>query len=141
MKRQNPNDIRRPPESESTLPLLTALQFLVLRIVIDRSVEISGREIRFELSERGVKSSGPQFYQLMARLEDSGYVEGWYALKEIENQVVNERRYRITEIGRSAWKKTSDFYTSHTAGAPAPNGSGRKATPGRSKNRKEKVCM
>jgi hypothetical protein len=101
-------------EEEATpvsLPQLTALQFLVLAALVAKG-EVSGRDLRAWLSQNGVRSSGPQFYQLMARMEDSQYVEGWYHPKEIEHQVVNERRYRILDRGRAAWNATGDFYFS-----------------------------
>lgn len=98
---------------ESALPPLTGLQYLVLALIANcQSRDISGRQLRSELERRGVKSSGPQFYQMMSRLEDSEYVTGFYAQLELENQVVNERRYRITNLGESALETTSDFYFS-----------------------------
>lgn len=105
------------PESDSkyqnrpSLPLITPLQFLVLSL-LTKCDELAGRNLRTLLLENGVKSSGPRFYQMMSRLEESGYVTGWYAQKEIEHQVVNERRYRIVAGGRDVWQKTCDFYSS-----------------------------
>ena len=94
-----------------SLPELTGLQFLVLTNLTMKD-EVSGRDLRAWLAENGVRSSGPQFYQLMARMEDNKYVEGHYHPKEIEHQIVNERRYRILERGRAAWANTGDFYSS-----------------------------
>ena len=37
-----------------------------------------GRQQLEELDRLGVEKSGPAFYRLMARLEESGLVEGWY---------------------------------------------------------------
>src|SRR5690242_19545678 len=91
---------------ESALPPLTALQYLVVTLIATRPGAISGRELRTELLRRKVKSSGPQFYQMMARLEDAEYVEGFYAQLELEHQVVNERRYRITDSGKAAIEET-----------------------------------
>src|SRR6266702_5109232 len=90
------------------LPQITPLQFLVLALLAKE--ELSGRLIRELLAANGVRSSGPQFYQMMSRLERDGYIEGWYSLKEIEHQVVNERRYRIAERGLNAWRNACDFY-------------------------------
>jgi DNA-binding PadR family transcriptional regulator len=101
------------------LPEITALQFLVISL-LSRAEECPGRELRARLLENGVRSTGPQFYQMMSRLEDAGYVEGWYAQKEIEHQVVNERRYRITADGLAAWDATADFYDTHRRQADAP---------------------
>lgn len=106
-------DAARPGASLGVVADITPLRFLVLSFLIEED-ELAGRDLRDRLLKSGVKSSGPQFYQMMARIEDSGYVQGWYAQKEIEHQVVNERRYRITEKGRAAWRQTGDFYSSHT---------------------------
>ncbi len=94
---------------------ITPQRYLVLSLLI-RHHDLSGRDLRAMLSDNGVDSSGPQFYQMMSRLEDSGYVLGRYAQKAIEHQVVNERRYRITQEGTAAWEKTRDFYSSHSLG-------------------------
>lgn len=99
------------PGTTSSIPDLTGLQYLVLTAIV-REPEVSGRDLRAWLANNGVKSSGPQFYQMMARLEGNHYVEGHYHQKEIEHQIVNERRYRILERGRGAWQRTGDFYLS-----------------------------
>jgi DNA-binding PadR family transcriptional regulator len=90
------------------LPDLTHLQFLILGSLTEG--EQSGREIRARLAEQGVKKSGPAFYQLMARLEDSKYVRGWYDQKVIDGQVIKERRYKITAPGLRALEATATFY-------------------------------
>jgi hypothetical protein len=114
------------------LPKLTGLQFLVLSAIADGN-EMAGRDMREWLADFGVKSSGPQFYQMMARLEDGEYVEGRYAQKDIDHQVVNERRYIITPKGSSAWGETRAFYSN--LGHPRPSrpeaksGSVKKAKP------------
>ena len=111
-KQLNPRPPRRVPKppGEGVLPRLTSLQFLVLTPLTSRD-EIAGHDLRAWLTDKGLKSSGPQFYQMMARLKDSDFVEGWYAQKAIEHQVVNERRYKITANGLSAWENTRDFYS------------------------------
>jgi DNA-binding PadR family transcriptional regulator len=93
------------------LPELTHLQFLVLSILLDG--ERSGREVRERLTEAGETKSGPAFYQFMARLEDAGFVEGWYDQKVIDGQSIKERRYRIIGNGTKAWEDVRDFYLAH----------------------------
>jgi hypothetical protein len=134
-KQLNPRPPRPIPEptGERVLPELTSLQFLVLTPLTSRD-EISGRELRAWLADKGLKSSGPQFYQMMARLEDSDFVEGWYAQKAIEHQVVNERRYKITANGLSAWENTRDFYSTSAAGSTVRN-----REPGQQRKTKRKV--
>lgn len=92
-----------------SLPLLTHLQFLVLRYLMSGD-ESSGRYLRERLAERGVSKSGPAFYQLMARLEDGGFVEGWYDQKVVDGQLFKERRYRITGDGVEAMQAVCEFY-------------------------------
>ncbi|HEX8201192.1 MAG TPA: hypothetical protein VF590_11945 [Isosphaeraceae bacterium] len=93
------------------LPELTHLQFLVLTILMDG--ERSGREVREKLVEAGEQKSGPAFYQFMARLEDGGFVEGWYEQKVIDGQIIKERRYRLTGQGAKAREHVRDFYLAH----------------------------
>jgi len=90
------------------LPTLTHLQFLILDIV--GGAEMSGRDLREKLRARGVRKTGPAFYQLMARLEDAGFVKGWYDQKIIDGQIIKERRYRILGAGAKARENTLDFY-------------------------------
>src|SRR5262245_56094788 len=90
------------------LPGLTHLQFLVLGILL--SGEHSGREIRQAIVEYRVRSSAPAFYQLMARLERDGMVEGWYEQVRAGDQAVTERRYRATAAGAKMWERSYSFY-------------------------------
>lgn len=90
------------------LPLITHLQFLVLEALsID---EQAGRQLRALLSSVGVRNSGPAFYQMMARLEEAGLVEGWYEQTIIAGQNLKERRYRLTRPGLRAVSDTRAFY-------------------------------
>ena len=90
------------------LPSTTHLQFLVLGVL--RGGPTTGRALRGHLQDFQVKRSGPAFYQLMARMEDGGLVEGWYVQQVIEGQIIRERHYRITAIGTRAWQASRDFY-------------------------------
>jgi DNA-binding PadR family transcriptional regulator len=90
------------------LPAITHLQFLVLEALsVDEQL---GRELRSLLSSVGVRNSGPAFYQMMARLEESGLVEGWYEQKVLAGQTLKERRYRLTRNGLRAVSDTRTFY-------------------------------
>ena len=90
------------------LPRLTHLQFLVLGLL--RNGEQPGRTIRETLATHGVKRTGPAFYQLMARLERDGLVEGWYEQITAGDQTVTERRYRMRPQGTRLWAEARDFY-------------------------------
>ncbi len=90
------------------IPRLSHLQFLVLGQILGSSA--SGLEIRKRLAEFGAKKSGPAFYQLMARLEDAGLVEGWYEQQIIDGQIIRERHYKIKRSGSQAWQQSRDFY-------------------------------
>ena len=62
------------------------------------------------MEEFGIHKAGPSFYQLMARLEDAGLVEGAYVKRAIEGRTVREREYRITADGSRAWTESGRFY-------------------------------
>ena len=94
--------------SKRVLPTLTHLQFLVLGVL--RADEQPGRIVREALASYGVRRSGPAFYQLMARLERAGLIEGWYEQITVGDQAVTERRYRITQEGQKLWSKAQSFY-------------------------------
>lgn len=96
------------------LPEITHLQFLVLTILLD--AQKSGREVREELAEHGVKKSGPAFYQLMSRLEDDKFVRGWYDEKVIDGQRIKERRYEITGAGTRVAQEVREFYLQNARG-------------------------
>lgn len=92
----------------SGIPRLSHLQFLVVGALQGRSVP--GREVREALRRFGVRKSGPGFYQLMARLEDAGLVEGRYHQEIVDGQIIRERHYMLTADGRRAWDTSRDFY-------------------------------
>ena len=98
------------PKSSPQLPPLSHLQFLALGVVL--ASEEPGRVIRDVVAEYGVRRTGAAFYQLMARLERDGLVEGRYEPVVVGDQTVRERRYRITAAGARAWRQTRAFYES-----------------------------
>ena len=91
-----------------SLPDITHLQFLVLAVL--QGGERPGRAVRATIADYGVRRTGAAFYQMMARLERDGMVEGWYDQIAVGDQVVTERRYRITAAGVKAWTATRVFY-------------------------------
>jgi DNA-binding PadR family transcriptional regulator len=91
------------------LPILTHLQFLVLRYLINGE-SLSGRYLREKLAEEKALKTGPAFYQLMARLEDAGFVEGTYEQKVVDGQILKERTYQITGSGVTALEEVRNFY-------------------------------
>jgi DNA-binding PadR family transcriptional regulator len=103
--------------SPDRLPSITHLQFLVLGLLLDGSR--AGRDIRPDLRHYGVRRSAPAFYQMMARLEDAGFVDGWYDQKVIDRQLIKERHYRLRPAGARAWAATRDFYLARLRAAGA----------------------
>src|SRR6266480_570479 len=101
------------------LPTLTHLQFAVLDEI--GAAKMSGRELRARLKKnRRINKSGPAFYQLMSRLEEAKYVEGWYDQKIIEGQLIKQRHYRMLGDGIRALNDTRKFYEQRTDGLPVP---------------------
>lgn len=94
--------------SHRRIPGITHLQFLVLGIL--RGGDRTGHGVRKALGRHGVRRSGPAFYQMMARLEDAGFVAGEYDQKIVDGQIIKERRYTLTAAGESAWMSTRAFY-------------------------------
>ena len=90
------------------VPELTHLQFAVLDCL--ESAEQTGRTLRHRLADMGIKKSGPAFYQMMARMEEAKFVEGWYTQKIVESQIIKERRYKISPKGLSALQHVKSFY-------------------------------
>jgi len=96
------------------IPSVTHLQFLVLDAL--STGERAGRELRRLLAEHGVRRTAPAFYQMMARLEDAGMVEGRYDQKVVDGQLLKERRYTILRAGARALADTHNFYLSRAVG-------------------------
>lgn len=92
-----------------TLPRLTHLQFLVITLL--KSGAARGRDLRGRLKKSGVRQSGPAFYQMMAVLEDAGFLAGWYEQQVVDGQIIRERHYKILAAGKKAWLESRDFYT------------------------------
>lgn len=95
-------------------PEMTHLQFFVLGTLLEG--ELSGREVRDRMAGNGVRKTGPAFYQMMARLEDAGLVEGRYDPKVVDGQPIKERRYNITGHGIKSWEDVRDFYLAQATG-------------------------
>ncbi len=105
-----------------TLPPVTHLQFLVLDALAGD--DQAGRHLRDLLATYGIRRSAPAFYQMMARLEASDLVEGWYDQQLVAGQNVKERRYRLTRTGQEALKATRSFYVARLSASRAvPKGS------------------
>jgi DNA-binding PadR family transcriptional regulator len=92
------------------VPTITHLQFLVLGTLV--AGERPGREIRDVIARFGVRRTAPAFYQMMARLERSRWVEGWYEQITVGDQAVTERRYRLRPAGARVWNEARAFYES-----------------------------
>jgi len=95
--------------SRRRVPEITHLQFLVLGML--RGGARAGRVVRRSLKRHGIDRTGPAFYQMMARLEDAGLVDGEYEQKIVDGQIIKERRYTLTKSGDAAWTSTRAFYT------------------------------
>jgi DNA-binding PadR family transcriptional regulator len=87
---------------------LPHLQFAVLGAL--GSGTRTGREIREELRSLDLEKTGPTFYRLMTRLEEAGFVEGWYEQEVVDGQIFRERAYRALPPGERAWRRTRDFH-------------------------------
>jgi DNA-binding PadR family transcriptional regulator len=90
------------------VPEVSHLQYLALGVLL--TGEQAGRSMRAAVARFGVRRSGAAFYQFMARLERDGLAEGWYEQITVGDQLVTERRYRITAAGAKTWKETRAFY-------------------------------
>jgi hypothetical protein len=99
--------------SPRALPALTHLQFIVIGALL--AGEQSGKDIRCELKRQGVRRTAPAFYQMMARLEDAAWIDGFYTQEVVDAQIIKERRYRVTPAGVRAWNSTRDFYAAVAA--------------------------
>lgn len=100
--------------TKENLPELSHLQFAVLEVL--GAAQRSGKDLRTGLSELGLNKSGPAFYQMMARLEEAKFVEGWYSQQIIDGQIIKERQYRITGSGIRALNQAKRFYRGRTRG-------------------------
>ena len=87
---------------------LPNLQFVLLGLL--RAGRQSGGDLRSELGELGLTRTGPTFYRLMGRLEEAGFVDGWYEQAVVESQIHRERVYEITGKGVGAWDATRTLH-------------------------------
>jgi len=90
------------------LPPLTHLQFLILSALL--AGDQSGKALRRELAQHGVRRTAAAFYQMMARIEDANWVAGSYIQQIVDGQIIKERSYRLTATGERALRRTRDFY-------------------------------
>jgi DNA-binding PadR family transcriptional regulator len=90
--------------------ILPPLQFKVLDCLNKMNCKVHGYNLRKLLSEKGIKISGPTFYQLMTRLKKSKYIEDDYAKLQVNHQIFYGRVYKITRLGKALYKNTQKFY-------------------------------
>jgi DNA-binding PadR family transcriptional regulator len=90
------------------VPRLTHIQFIILTLL--QSENASGKQIRDALRRAGIRRSGPGFYQIMARLEDAGWIKGEYQQEIVRSQIIRERVYTLMAPGRNACSDSRDFY-------------------------------
>jgi hypothetical protein len=95
---------------KSLFPSLTHLQFFVLCTLDGPEVEVSGKDLRVHLRQRGLKATGPAFYQMMNRLEQSGFVKCKYTKEVIKGRMIKQSHYRIAVNGQRAMTRSLVFY-------------------------------
>lgn len=71
----------------------------LILLLLDQQ-DYSGRSLRFELCFYGEVMTAASFYYHMYQLEKDNLVEGWYETRTIDDQVIHERWYRITPLGK-----------------------------------------
>jgi DNA-binding PadR family transcriptional regulator len=92
-----------------TLPEHSHLQYAILGLL--SRAEVSGVELRKSISElTGKEYSGPAFYQLMGRMVELQFVQGFDVDVKVNRYVAKERRYRILPQGTAAVKEVRHFY-------------------------------
>lgn len=94
--------------STPELPSISHLQALALGSLV--AGDRPGNRVREAMAEHGVKRTLAAFYQMMARLERDGLVEGRYQSVRAGDQSVTERWYRLTPAGAKVWNQTRAFY-------------------------------
>jgi hypothetical protein len=85
------------------LPSLTPLQFLVIGSLL--AGEQRGSAVRRELAKHRVRRTAPAFYQMMARIEDAGWVPASTAsrgLSTAERALVPHHRRRQAGVDPDA---------------------------------------
>ena len=65
---------------------------MILNLIGDKP--ITDRELMLKLREKGYKKSRPGFYLDMAKLEDTGLVEGKWESKTVNGKNVKYRTYK-----------------------------------------------
>ena len=91
-----------------SLPEISHLQFKVLASLLDS--ELPGRKLRDAITQEGLTQTRASFYQLMARLEDAGFVTGRYEQRTIGDVTVTERVYELTVPGKRVVDSSVEFY-------------------------------
>ncbi len=91
-------------------PILSALQFAVLDAI--GAARLKGSDLRESLRKNGFLKSGPAFYQLMARLEESRFISAETESTPMQGFTLKERFYRLTGEGHKALRDTLAFYQS-----------------------------
>lgn len=97
------------------IPALTHLQVLICWALQSPYWEgLTVRDLLAVLKRHGENMSESAFYQLMQRLESSGYVTSEATPPASRRRArLLSRRYRLTREGREELARTMDFYQAH----------------------------
>jgi hypothetical protein len=95
------------------LPDISHAQFFVLESLM--VCPLRGKDLRDELQEFGWLKTNATFYELTNRLEQLGYLKGYYTVKLVGKYAVRERHYEITVAGIRAYHAAHAFYSNGVA--------------------------
>ncbi len=74
-------------------------------LILERG-ERSGRRTRQCLDQCGYRMNPAAFYQMCARMEDDGLIEGWYVSRMIDGHKIMQRFHRIADKGRKTLEES-----------------------------------
>ena len=97
--------LHRIPET----PAITHAQVFVLELLLVFPLRCN--VLRDELEEFGLLRTKADFYELFERLEELGFVAGYYTAKIVGEAIVRERSYEITNAGLRAYCAAYAFYS------------------------------
>jgi DNA-binding PadR family transcriptional regulator len=76
-------------------------QAVILHLLDESGDDVSGLDLRRMLEKRGIPKVGPDFYQIMGRLERNGYITSTSANIAISEKRYRQKLYKITHAGQS----------------------------------------
>lgn len=94
------------------IPEISVPQLVAMGMMRKHAEMKPARQLKEELGDYGYVKNGQGFYQMIARLEELGFVDGMYREKVVDGFVIRQRHYALTVEGIRVYDELTEIIDS-----------------------------